>query len=50
MLLNGVQFVGGGVATLAGQLLLGVIGTTTAWDVDVAAAQVTAAFQRQTGT
>lgn len=50
MLLDGVQLVGGGVATLAGELLLGVVGTAAAWDVDVAPAQVTAAFQGQTGT
>lgn len=50
MLLDGVQFVGGGVAALAGQLFFGVIGTAAAWDVDVAAAQVTAAFQGQTRT
>lgn len=50
MLLDGVQFVGGGVATLAGQLLFGVVGTAAARDVDVTATQVTAAFQGQTRT
>lgn len=47
MLLNGVHLVGGGVTALAWKLLLGVVGATGAWDVDVAAAQVTAAFKRQ---
>lgn len=50
VLLDGVQFVGGGVATLAGQLLFGVVGTAAARDVDVTATQVTAAFQGQTRT
>lgn len=45
MVLDGVQLVGGGVAALARQLLLGVVGPRAARDVDVAAAQVAAAFE-----
>lgn len=44
VLSDGVELVGGGVAPLAGQLFLGVV-LTAAGDVDVAAAQVSAALQ-----
>lgn len=44
-MLDGVQLVGGRVAALARQLPLGVVGPRAAGDVDVAPAEVPAAFQ-----
>lgn len=40
-----VQLIGGGVASLAWKLFLGVFTRTGTWDVDVAAAEVAAALQ-----
>lgn len=45
MVFDGVQLVGGRVAALARQLSLGVVGPGAAGDVDVAPAEVAAAFQ-----
>lgn len=45
MLLDCVQFVGGGVTSFARQLLFGVIAWAGVWDVNVAPAEVAAAFQ-----
>lgn len=49
VLLDGVQFVGGGVASFARQLLLGVIAYAGTRDVDVAPAEVAAALQGRRG-
>lgn len=49
MVLDGVQLVRGRVAALARQLPLGVVGPRAARDVDVAAAEVAAAFQGRRG-
>lgn len=45
MVLDGVQLVGGGVAALARQRPLGVVGPRAARDVDVAPTEVAAALQ-----
>lgn len=49
VVLDGVQLVGGGVAALARQLPLGVVGPRAAGDVDVAPAEVAAALQGRRG-
>lgn len=46
VLFNCVQFVSGGVASLARQLSLGLITCTGARNINVTATQVAAAFQR----
>lgn len=45
VLLDGVQFVGGGVASFALQLLFGVIACAGTGDVDVTPAEMAAALQ-----
>lgn len=49
MVFNGVQLVGGRIAALAWKLPLGVVGPRAARDVDVAPAEVAAAFQGRRG-
>lgn len=49
MVFDGVQLVGGGVAALARQLPLRVVGPRAARDVDVAPTEVAAAFQGRRG-
>jgi len=49
VLLYCVQFVGGGVTSLAWQLLLGVVTRTSTRDVDVTATEVAAALQGRRG-
>lgn len=46
---DGVQLVRGGVAALARELPLGVVDARAARDVDVTAAEVTAAFEGRRG-
>jgi len=45
VMFDGVQLVRGGVAALAWELSLGVVGARAAGDVDVAAAEVAASFE-----
>lgn len=49
MLLDGVQFVGGGVASFARKLLFGVVACPGAGDVDVTPAEMAAALQGRQG-
>lgn len=49
VLLDRVQFVGGGVASFARQLLFGVVACTGTGDVDVTPAEMAAALQGRRG-
>lgn len=49
VMFDGVQLVRGGVAALARELPLGVVGARAARDVDVTAAEVTASFEGRRG-
>lgn len=49
MVFDGVQLVGGRVAALSGEGLLGVVRPGAARDVDVAPAEVAASLERQRG-